>query len=170
MIKYLYFMCGVIMFAVSGCEPETLTWDLSSNQDISQVGWPNGRTDIFYSRHGIIDFTIRLPHGKSVSETVSVIECERSRENNRITMIRFKGLPTTKEEAYVRAKEFANYFDFTKNDMKMVDDWYHGVTKPPLNDDRLEVNENSLYPTVSVDTMHTYDNEKPWVVSLEFCW
>ncbi len=158
--------CGFAIQLVLWPPPErhTLTWDLSAGNDLWRADWPPGSTQQYRNIEGNIDITLVLPGGETfVEHHATHVSC--TADDMRATSVSFVSIGLPKMTA-ADAHAYVRTFCAT---------WGMGGSIPDLDAwllhpaDTFCIGRRGNHPMVDLRIGNSFDDKKPWWVSLEFC-
>ena len=157
----------------TGFGVKKLDWDLSSDNSLTQVGWPANETSDEYILNQDIDLSLRLADGISFSERGTVLISSRDDENpNRVGRISIH-LPNCTADAareivkrYIQRWKLKKQFT-TEGALEALDEWHKQATN--LGGDSFLAARHENYPIIDIEIHSSFNDKEPWFVSLAFC-
>lgn len=150
---------------------KTIDWDLSKDNHISLVAWPEDEGSDEYIINQDIDLSIRFPAGFSVKERATLLICDREEPTlDRLYSISFHLPKCTTDEAFQIAKDYITrwklqkYFT-TDGALRALDVWYAKAKDGSAGIFLAARHDN--YPMIDVQIIPFYDSDT-WFISIYF--
>lgn len=151
---------------------KAIDWDLSKDNYISLVGWPEDEDSDEYIINQDIDLSIRFPAGFSVKERTTLLICKRDdATSDRLDSISFHLPNCTTDKAlqiakgYITRWKLQKYFT-TDAALRALDEW-HAKAKDGSAGTFLAARHDN-YPIIDVEIHHSFDDSEPWFISIYF--
>lgn len=157
----------------TGSGVKKLDWDLSSDNSLTQVGWPTNETSDEYILNQEIDLSLRLADGISFSERGTLLISSRDDENSsRVSRISFHLPNCTADKAREIAKRYIQRWKLkkhftTETALAALEEWHKQATN--LGGDTFLAARHESYPIIDIEIHNSFNDRNPWFVSLSFC-
>jgi hypothetical protein len=167
----LLFCLLMVGCRISSDTQQPLLWNLEDGHELSRVGWPpDHHTSVLQLRGA--EVSIVLPEGVKIEEWQSSnVYVNQSYEDPAlIDTIMLRTKPLTLDDAYIRAIELAEQLDLPR---EPIEKWYEERTRlgtPPFGLNHFIAVRNDFYPPLTLESAASYNDERPWIISLEIYW
>lgn len=175
--KWLFAMLLIVV--LGGCMRTTtsdvttlpLTWDVSDGHQLERVGWSLTQgSDTFHLSD--VEVTLKISDSVTLENwnagNVYVTQNLQQPTQIRSIMLRTKSL--TLEEAYVEALRLADIMALPK---ERIERWHQErLIKEQAGFEQVNfiAARNDLNPALSLESAVSFNDEKPWILSLEIFW
>jgi hypothetical protein len=119
----------------TGNDVKSIDWDLSNDNQISLVGWPEDEDSDEYIINHTIDLSIRFPADFSVKERATLLICNRDNAtSDRLSSISFHLPKCTTDKAFQITKDYITRWKLQKNfstdhALRALNAWYDKAKK-----------------------------------------
>ena len=158
--------------APSGPTTNSVNWDLSGDNRIANIGWPEGSVETAYFIEGDTRAAIRFPAGFSVDERVTLIVCRRDEmTSDRIDSIDLHLPKCTTDRAHQVARTYIVQWKLQKHfsvegALSALDNW-RSVAEGPNSETFLAARHDN-YPIIDLEIRHSFDDSEPWFIRIYF--
>jgi len=149
----------------------SLSWDVSEGHELERVGWPpNHDSDTFHLSDVVV--TIKVSDTVTLENWVAsnVYVTQNLQAPTHIQTIMIRSQPLTLEEAYAEALRLADLMALPK---ERIEQWYQErLVKGQSGFEQVNfiATRNDLEPALTLESAVSFNDEKPWILSLSVFW
>jgi hypothetical protein len=169
--RLLATLAGLALLApgCGGDHGKMIDWDLSASHTTKDVGWP--KPDLTAVEISPVEsLRIRFPEGRELTEKDGLVhDVTMDREGDEVTGLNVDSQPKTADDAYELALRWAREWDLPT---EPIERWHErgvaGSTASTGSKPGSRLGEHGPQPALQI--RHSFDDERPSLVSLEFDW
>jgi ankyrin repeat protein len=149
-----------------------LDWDLTVDNQIARVGWPEIEQTDEYILNQDIELVLQLPDHITFTERGTLLICRRESDaRDRVHRISFQLPSCTADDAYRIARQYIQRWKLERNhsteqSLDSLDEW-RAEAKRSGYGSFIAARHNN-YPLIDLEIHQSFNESKPWFVSFAF--